>query len=154
MVEVVKAELHHCEELAPRLREIDVKEIRVVDQVTPLVDLLKLCVSSASKAFAVVDDQGCLAVFGVRDMNNKSGIPWFLSSPIFFTKYYRRFIKETPQFLDELWGDKTYLFNYISKDNKTSRRWLTKLGFTVHIDKPLRLKDDNIFYYFDFTKET
>lgn len=151
MVEVVTAKKKHAEQLAPKLRDIDVREIKVANPDSSIKELLKLCITTSSESWAIVDDKSCIALFGVRDMENNSGIPWMLSSPEFFTKYYRRFIKETPDWLDKIWGTKTYLFNYISKDNSTSIKWLTKLGFNIHKEKPITFHDE-IFYYFDFIK--
>jgi len=151
MVEVIDAETKHATQLAPILRDIDVREIKVANPDFSLEQLLKICITSSSRSWAIVDDDKCVALFGVRDMENNSGIPWMLSSPEFFTKYYRRFIKETPDWLKKIWGSKTYLFNYISKDNKTSQKWLTKLGFKIHTEKPIEFHDE-VFYYFDFQK--
>jgi hypothetical protein len=148
MVEVITATKKHAEQLAPKLRDIDVREIKVANPKESVKSLLKMCVESSTDTWAIVDNKSCVALFGIRDMENNSGIPWMLSSPEFFTKYYRRFIKETPDWLEKLWGNKTYLFNYISKDNSTSIKWLTKLGFTIHSEKPIEFNNE-VFYYFD-----
>lgn len=148
MVEVVTAKKKHAEQLAPKLRDIDVREIKVANPDTSVKELLRMCVEGSTDTWAIVDNKSCIALFGIRDMENNSGIPWMLSSPEFFTKYYRRFIKETPDYLEKLWGTKTYLFNYISKDNSTSIKWLTKLGFTIYSEKPIEFNNE-VFYYFD-----
>lgn len=151
MVEVKAARKVHAEQLAPKLRDIDVKEIKVANPDTPVEDLLKMCIQTSNGSWAILDNEECIALFGVRDMENNSAIPWMLSSPQFFTKYSRRFVKETPTWLDKLWGKRTYLFNYVSKENKISQRWLKKLGFTIHTEKPIEFNNE-VFYYFDARK--
>ena len=148
MVQILTPTTEHTKDLAPRLRPHDVTEITVASPELELEEILNLCVESSTDAYAVVDeDDGCVAIFGVRDMDKDSGIPWFLSCELFFSKYKRRFIKEGPDYLKKLFGNKKHLYNYVSKDNTKSQRWLKSLGFTIH-KQEIKFKDV-VFYAFD-----
>ena len=148
MVQIIKPTKEHTKDLAPRLRPEDIVEITVASPNLELEEILNLCVESSTDSYAVVDEEdGCVAVFGVRDMDEDSGIPWFLSCDLFFTKYKKRFIKEGPEYLKKLFGSKKHLYNYVSQDNTRSQRWLQSLGFTIY-KQEIKFKDV-VFYAFD-----
>ena len=148
MVQIITPTKEHTKDLAPRLRPEDIIEITVASPELELEEILNLCVETSTDSYAVVDeDDGCVAVFGVRDMDEDSGIPWFLSCDLFFTKYKKRFIKEGPEFLKKLFGSKKHLYNYVSQDNTRSQRWLQSLGFTIY-KQEIKFKDV-VFYAFD-----
>ena len=148
MVQIITPTKAHTKDLAPRLRPEDILEITVTSPDLELEEILNLCVESSTDSYAVVDEEdGCVAIFGVRDMDEDSGIPWFLSCELFFTKYKKRFIKEGPEFLKKLFGSKNHLYNYVSQDNTRSQRWLQSLGFTIH-KQEIKFKDV-VFYAFD-----
>lgn len=148
MVQIIKPTTEHTKDLAPRLRPEDITEITVASPDLELEEILNLCVESSTDSYAVVDEEdGCVAIFGVRDMDQNSGIPWFLSCDLFFTKYKKRFIKEGPEYLKKLFGSKKHLYNYVSKENTRSQKWLQSLGFTIH-KQEIKFKDV-VFYAFD-----
>jgi len=148
MVQIITPTKAHTKDLAPRLRPEDILEITVTSPDLELEEILNLCVESSTDSYAVVDEEdGCVAIFGVRDMDEDSGIPWFLSCELFFTKYKKRFIKEGPEFLKKLFGSKKHLYNYVSQDNTRSQRWLQSLGFTIY-KQEIKFKDV-VFYAFD-----
>ena len=148
MVQIIKPTKEHTKDLAPRLRPEDIVEITVASPDLELEEILNLCVDTSTDSYAVVDEEdGCVAIFGVRDMDEDSGIPWFLSCELFFSKYKRRFIKEGPEYLKKLFGSKKHLYNYVSQDNTRSQRWLQSLGFTIH-KQEIKFKDV-VFYAFD-----
>jgi len=148
MVQILTPTTEHTKDLAPRLRPEDITEITVASPELKLEEILNLCVDTSTYTRAVVDDEdGCVAIYGVRDMDKDSGIPWFLSCDLFFTKYKKRFIKEGPCVLKKLFGSKTHLYNYVSKENIKSQRWLKSLGFTIH-KQEIKFKDV-VFYAFD-----
>ena len=148
MVQIIKPTTEHTKDLAPRLRPEDIVEITVASPDLELEEILNLCIESSTDSYAVVDEEdGCVAIFGVRDMDQDSGIPWFLSCDLFFTKYKKRFIKEGPEYLKKLFGSKNHLYNYVSKENTRSQKWLQSLGFTIH-KQEIKFKDV-VFYAFD-----
>lgn len=148
MVQIITPTTEHAKDLAPRLRPQDVIEITVASPELELEEILNLCIETSTDSYAVVDEtDGCVALFGVRDMDADSGIPWFLSCELFFSKYKRRFIKEGPEYLKKLFGSKNHLYNYVSKENTVSQRWLQSLGFTIH-KQEIKFKDV-VFYAFD-----
>ena len=148
MVQIITPTKAHTKDLAPRLRPEDIIEITVTSPDLELEEILNLCVDTSTDTYAVVDDDdGCVALFGVRDMDEDSGIPWFLSCELFFSKYKKRFIKEGPEYLKKLFGSKKHLYNYVSQDNTRSQRWLQSLGFTIY-KQEIKFKDV-VFYAFD-----
>ena len=148
MVQIITPTKEHTKDLAPRLRPEDIIEITVASPELELEEILNLCLETSTDSYAVVDeDDGCVAIFGVRDMDEDSCIPWFLSCDLFFTKYKKRFIKEGPEFLKKLFGSKKHLYNYVSQDNTRSQRWLQSLGFTIY-KQEIKFKDV-VFYAFD-----
>ena len=153
MVKVVEATEAHAKELAPILREHELEEVSVVAGDKTTEQILKDCIEVSEKAYAVVsEDDGCVAMFGVSAVNEDQGVPWMLASDMFFTKYKRRFIKETPDYLDILFGKRKHLYNYVSAKNTLSQNWLKHLGFTIHTQAPIILKDIT-FYTFEQTRK-
>ena len=146
---VIQATEEHCKQLAPVLREHELEEVSVVAPEKSTEQILKDCIDISETAYAVVTDKDdCVAMFGVSAVSEDAGVPWMLASELFFTKYKKRFIKETPNYLDLLWGKRKHLYNYVSAKNKLSQDWLKHLGFTVHEDKPIKVKDIE-FYTFE-----
>ena len=153
MVTIVESNHHHCAELAPIMREMDQKECGATNPGVSLEEVLTKCVDGSTRSYSVVDSEdGCLAIFGVRDVENNEGVPWLLASDLFFTKYRRRFIKEAPEFLKILLGTNDHLFNYVSVENKVSQRWLQSLGFKISTTISVHLNGLD-FYPFDYYRD-
>ena len=148
-VKVIEATEEHAAQLAPILREHELEEVSVVSPDKSTEQILKDCIEISEKAFAVVSEKdGCVAMFGVSAVSEDAGVPWMLASDVFFTKYKKRFIKETPDYLDILFGKRKHLYNYVSAKNTLSQKWLKHLGFTIHTQAPIILKDVT-FYTFE-----
>ena len=146
---VIQATEEHAKELAPNLRPHEMEEVSVVSPDKSTEEILNDCIAISETAYAVVtDDDSCVAMFGVSAVSEDAGVPWMLASELFFTKYKKRFIKETPDYLDKLFGKRTHLYNYVSVKNVLSQGWLEHLGFTIHKDKPITFKDVE-FYTFE-----
>lgn len=127
------ATLKDCEELAPRLREIDVKEIRAIAgaEGSPYGGL-RSSVEHSEKTFAVIGDrEQCIAIFGVGRVNDEGGVPWMLCSEELFEQHSRQFRKQCAVYSYELTKGYKWLCNYVAKENTKAIRWLTWLGFTV-----------------------
>ena len=151
-VNVIEPTNEHCKQLAPRLRPHEIEEVTVNHPDKTIEEILLLCLEISSESYCIYDDElGCIALFGVTVVDDESGIPWMLSSQEFFTTYKRRFIKETPDYLDKLFGKRKHLYNYVSAKNKLSQRWLKHLGFTIHKDKRVKFKNV-LFYPFDIKR--
>ena len=152
MVTVIDATAQHCIELAPNLREMDQIECNAVSPGISNEEVLKRCALEATRSYAVVDSEdGCLAIFGVREIGAGFAIPWMLASDLFFTKYKRRFIREAPDFVQKLLGNNYFLYNYISRDNHVCIRWLSSLGFQVNTSQEVDV-NGVIFHPFFYRK--
>ena len=146
---VIQATEEHAVQLAPHLREHELEEVSVVSPDKSTEQILKDCIAISESAYAVMtEEDNCVAMFGVSAVSEDAGVPWMLASEKFFTKYKKRFIKETPDYLDKLFGKRKHLYNYVSAKNKLSQGWLKHLGFTIHTDKPIIFKDIE-FYTFE-----
>lgn len=133
MVKILPATVEHCKALAPTLREMDIKECKAMSPDLSVLEILTEGVERAHKALAVVDEKdGCVAIFGVRKLDDSRCIPWMLASDLFFIKYRRRFIKEASGFASMLVDGFAFAFNFISLDNTVCQRWIKSLGFTVN----------------------
>jgi hypothetical protein len=134
------ATLKDCEELAPILREEDLKECRAIhtEDLTAL-KALEQAVKASVKTFAVIGDQEtCIAIFGVGEFNEGvGGCPWMLSSDELFDNHSREFRKQCKGFAMELAKGYKWLMNYVATDNKKAIKWLTWLGFTVDFTRPV-----------------
>lgn len=151
MIKVIPAVREHCAQLAPILRDIDKQELRASMPIFSTEQQLKVCFNLSDTTYSVVDDElGCIAMFGIRDYGESTGIPWMLSSSHFMDNHSRRFVKECGEYLEKLSSPFSFLFNYISVENHVCIRWLTWLGFTVHKDKKYMV-GEHPFYL--FTKE-
>lgn len=153
MIKVIPAELHHCEELAPILREMDIKELEASMPLFNTYQQLTICFNLSDETYAVVDEEiGCIAIFGVRDVGDSVGVPWMLSSKYFMDNHSKRFLKECGEYLSKISKPFTYLYNYISVENKVCIRWLEWLGFTVSKDKEYFVGDTPFYLFYKDNK--
>lgn len=118
------------EDLAPRLRDVDKKEIFLMTGEGPLEGLRNSCLLSEAECNSIIHEDKVIGIFGVVDAGNGLGVPWLLGSP------------EVPQIAKELnkgakeWVEKIQsrfpvLANYVLEENSVSIRWLKRLGFVM-----------------------
>jgi hypothetical protein len=120
-----------CQELHPRLRAEDIREMLATNPDGDTLEMLYESLEVSARSFAVMDDTGCIAIFGVRSYLG-NGIPWMLASDNLFKNFSRQFIKQCKFYANRLVQDYEYSYNYIATTNVITQRWLTWLGFTIN----------------------
>jgi hypothetical protein len=151
MVQVLKATPEHAEQLAPILRAIDVSEVKATNPSLTPKEVLMESLRLTKRAYAVVDEGRCLAMFGVTPLENNVGVPWLLSSDRFFELHSDKFARQCRKYLKEMSEGYHYLFNFIAVDNSKCQRWLSWLGFHIHTETVIEF-NGKPFYKFDNRK--
>jgi hypothetical protein len=84
-----------------------------------------------AKIYSVIgtESEGVIGMFGVASCEDPEyGVAWMLSSELLF-KHTKQFIKECPQWIEEMGKGYKYLYNFVDKRNWKSLKWLQYLGF-------------------------
>lgn len=126
-VEVATAQ--HAHDLAPRLRDQDLAEIRATSGEEPLAALLhSLRVSDPDMVWAALEGDETVALFGANRITHRWGGIWLLGS-----EGIRRNKAEAWQimraYLAEMHLRYEVLTNFIDVRNTVSLAWLERLGF-------------------------
>jgi hypothetical protein len=128
MIEVVQADARHIPEMAPHLRQADLKELKASGS-TPVAGLSH-SLETSSKAFSVLLDGEPIAMFGVSPMDSQGvlvGALWLMGTPGIEQIRYQ-FLRESKQWLAEIADGYDFLANYVHEDNHLHIRWLRWLG--------------------------
>ena len=118
-------------ELAPKIRKGDREEIQASGNVSPLKALVIPFTQDRAKIYSVIgtESEGVIGMFGVASCADPEyGVAWMLSSELLF-KHTKQFIKECPQWIEEMGKGYKYLYNFVDKRNWKSLKWLQYLGF-------------------------
>ena len=118
-------------ELAPKIRKGDREEIQASSNVSPLKALVIPFTQDRAKIYSVIgtESEGVIGMFGVASCEDPEyGVAWMLSSELLF-KHTKQFIKECPQWIEEMGKGYKYLYNFVDKRNWKSLKWLQYLGF-------------------------
>jgi hypothetical protein len=85
-------------------------------------------------------DSKPVCIFGVctvRGINGSAvGSPWFLATDAYEHAPPRRVFRESLAYMSFLRGQFAKLENYVYYKNERSIKWLRKIGFTVHAERP------------------
>ncbi len=135
-----KARLADALDLAPRLREMDLRELRAVTDDAP-AEVLSRDIAGSDFAWAAVIGGRCHALFGVTSFPATPGvgIPWFLSSDI-AVKFRREWLEVAPRYLDAMHAKYRTLTNAVHQENAVSIRWLRRMGF--QLTEPLQIRGE------------
>lgn len=121
-------------DLAPRLRDIDMIEVKAVagSLWTPEAALAQSIKLSESPTAVVVD--GVIdMVYGVTEpvATPKHGVPWMLSAGRVLEEEPRQFLRASRDIFTA-WTKRYHMLgNWVHADNHTAKRWLEWLGFTI-----------------------
>ena len=118
-------------ELAPKIRKGDREEIQASGNISPLKALVVPFTQDRAKIYSVIgtESEGVIGMFGVASCADPEyGVAWMLSSEKLF-KHTKQFIKECPQWIEEMGKGYNYLYNFVDKRNWKSMKWLQYLGF-------------------------
>lgn len=127
---IVPASLEHAQQLAPRLRKGDLREIAASSGFEP-EDVLTLSLAASVRTWAWLYKGRVMALFGVAPSPNPgTGIPWLLAAKgaerhrIFFLRNSRRIVGEMLELFP-------YLENHVDCRNTASIQWLDWCGFAL-----------------------
>lgn len=141
---VRKTKKQDCYELSERVREVDKQEIWSSGRFTPIKALLEgfeisgdhcytlLLSESVSKHMSI---EKVVGIFGVSKVQEDTGIVWLIGSDD-MTKHKKDFYKVSKKYLKLFLQEFKTVFNYVDDRNKTTARWLHKLGFNLITREP------------------
>lgn len=131
MAYVRQAVMQDSLKLAPNMRKADKIEIKDSDNVDPLQALIYPFTSEGNLIYSIVDQEKVIGMFGSVPTNDKDfGVVWMLSSEDLF-KFQKRFIKESPYWIERISDNYKYVYNFVDERNVKSIRWLKYLGFKI-----------------------
>lgn len=132
-------------------KDIDRFEINASNKEDILQKFLRYYQVSEETVFIKCKDE-VIGIYGVREENNYTGIPWLLTADI-PRKYAMSFLRLSIMKFKELQKKYKILYNYTSSENLISQRWLRFLGFTVDTTNPLVISDEKSLYKFEWRSE-
>ena len=121
------ATLDDVAHVANAMRVRDVEEIRAASGESPL-EALTGGVRASTYSWAVCDDTGPFALFGVSPFVGDVGSPWMLATDR--VKFHKRiFIEDAPHYIQLMQDRYPILLNYVDARHIDSLRWLRRMGF-------------------------
>ena len=125
------ATINDCNNLGPRLREADKKELKASCGLGP-VTALTLSLKGSVNAYVLADktDTAVLMFGVVASPQDSVGVPWMLGSNGIY-KHTRKLTTECKMWLEFIHKDYDLLFNYVHSENPKAIRWLQWMGFTM-----------------------
>ena len=117
--------------LAPKMRQADRDEIKASDNVGAVEALMTPFQYKGHRTWSVVgtEEEYVIGMFGsVPTLDRDYGVAWLLSSEELFN-YKKEFIKQSPEWVDEMGKGYRYLYNWVDCRNEKSIKWLRYLGF-------------------------
>lgn len=117
-----------CEELAPRMREADAREVMASGGYTPL-DALLVSLVNADETNTIIHEDKVIGMFGVGTCDESGmGIPWMLASEEINDISFQ-FLRESRYWIRRVQDKYPLLYNYVAAENTVAVQWLRFLGF-------------------------
>jgi len=130
-----KAKERDCYVLSKIMREVDKQEIWSSGRHTPLSALLEGYKVSGKHCYTLLLNKNIVGIFGVSEVEKDKGVVWLMGADE-MTKYKKDFYKLSKKYLKKFLREFKVLFNYIDERNKTTIKWLEKLGFSFISREP------------------
>ena len=120
----------HVEELAPKLRASDVRDLAAQLDIEARAALEASCRQSSSSWTVCGSNGEAIAMFDVVPSSRQTfaGRAWFVASPAIY-EFRRQWIRLSNVSLSTLFDEFEVLFNVMDDRNKTERRWVEWMGF-------------------------
>lgn len=130
-VQIVEATIEHCEQMAPYLRESDLREIVDVIDLSP-VEVMRESLKQSPYAWTGLVDGEPVCIFGVMVNNvmSSSAIPWLLGT-VKIHAHRLRFYRLNKRFIEMMRERFAKLHGFVDARNATSIKWLQQLGFEI-----------------------
>ena len=117
--------------LHPRIREVDVEEVKATIGLNIKDGLMASYLTSDEAYTMVADDDDLVGMFGLTVTDDPLvAVPWMLCTER-LPQYSKSFIKLSKQWVIEKNKKHSVLMNYVDERNTTSIRWLKHLGFVL-----------------------
>ena len=132
MIQVRAAKPGDANELAPRLRQADIQEIKANLGEIPLI-VLESGIASSDPCYAAADEEDrVLALFGVipDSLADDVGMIWLLGSDDLLTHSFY-FLRHCREWIEKLHERYRVLWNYVDARNEIHIRWLEWCDFTL-----------------------
>lgn len=84
---------------------------------------------------------------GMVSMMLGIGSPWMLGTPV-LDAHSRVLVRRTPEYIAKMLRAFPHLVNFVHTDNVTSKRWLRRVGFTLHEAVPYGARGE-LFHPFE-----
>ena len=103
---------------------------------------------ASSKCKAIMNGNTFVGLFGVVPFEEapNAGAVWMLATPE-LDKIKKSFLKHAKEELQDLFEGYALLCNQVWSQNKIHIRWLRWMGFQINTEVPLKMGDED-FYYF------
>ena len=136
--------------LAPRMREIDCREVWAISRQEP-AEALRRSLECSARAWAIVVDGLADCLFGVSRLGGLLGFvgsPWLLGSDVLDRPDVARdlFIRRLPAYDRELGRGFRRLENFVHAENKPAIRWLKWLGYNF-APEPTLVNGEGFFHF-------
>jgi hypothetical protein len=134
---IVPAQLDDAVLLAQNLRDSDRAEMRAYGHTDSDEVALRRCVATSVLAWSAYIDGELACILGVSPLSMVSGIgsPWMMGTPV-LDAHSRILVRMTPEYIARMLKAFPHLVNFVHTKNRTSVRWLRRLGFTLHEAMP------------------
>lgn len=129
--EIREATWRDAVELAPKLRQADLDEIKAASGRDALGALSYSLKNSRSPQAGLIDGE-VVCMFGVAQQSffSIAGAPWLLASDQ-LVKHAKPFLRRSREYIKSLKKDYLYLCNYVDARNTQAIKWLRWLGFDI-----------------------
>lgn len=123
--------LADLDELSANMRDIDIKECKLMHNAPPILALKHSFAASHEVLTGRVNGE-LVTVFGIARVSvlNADGIPWMLGTDL-IDKYAFTFVRRSRKLINKWSEDHPVMKNYVHVDNTISIHWLKWLGFDV-----------------------
>lgn len=120
-----------CKVLAPRLRDVDLREVQASSGSNGFQSLAYSYWASYECNTIISDKEDIIGMFGVARATDTQGFPWLLMSDGIYEKgFARQFIPQAQEWVNRMQDETPILNNWVSEDNRVAIRWLKSLGFS------------------------
>lgn len=130
-ISIVKATEQHIDDIAPRMREDDAREVWAMQYMTPSQALARSLWLS-DYTFAGLVDGRAEVMWGVGSLSPVFGVgmPWLLGTDAVI-EHKRVFLRGSRQWIDIMLSRYEELTNFVDDRNEVTKKWLQWLGFTL-----------------------
>ena len=138
MITIEKATQAHAQDMAPRMRLDDQREVWASSGTTPIEALMK-SIGSPGEHWAALDDGKVVAMFGISQCSmlgaKDVGVPWLLGGDG-LEHNGKVLLRVSRHFINEASRQFEMLGNFVDARHTVAIRWLEWLGFTMERAKP------------------